>query len=260
MDDSERCLVSFVCMGMWCCAMREKIILLLTVLICLFLTGCLYPKVEEAKHLPNEKQLEEVQEAVNHFYQENNGILPIKNKDDETDMFIKYIVDFKRIVPKYLSQIPENAYENGGVFQYVIINPDTNPTVKIFDLRIAEAIRDIKIRLQTKKYPPFQNVINQNAFTLDYSQLGYKEEPVIKSPYTGANLPLFITGEKEIYVDYTHDIYDFLQKGMFSGVKPGEDIRPLLAEQSIFVPAYSLPYTINQEGEPIFLTELKGDG
>lgn len=221
--------------------------------ICFILSGCLYPEDDQAKRLPNEVEVEAVQKAVDNYYQDNDGILPIKNKDDETDMFMKYLVDFKRIVPQYLSEIPKNAYENGGVFQYVIMNPEMNPTVKIFDLRIAEKIREVNYRLVSKEYPPFKEVIGKNAFSLDYKKLGFEEDPMIESPYTGKNLPLIMSGEGELYVDYTNDLYQLWETGKLSKVKPGEDIRIMLAEQSIFVPAYSLPYTIDEQGKPVFM-------
>ena len=53
---------------------------------------------------------------------------------------MKYPIDFKRLVPQYMAEPPGNAYESGGVFQYVIVNAEKNPTVKIFDLRIADLI------------------------------------------------------------------------------------------------------------------------
>lgn len=232
----------------------KKAIFLITILsICFILSGCLYPEDDQAKRLPNEVEVEAVQKAVDNYYQDNDGILPIKNKDDETDMFMKYLVDFKRIVPQYLSEIPKNAYENGGVFQYVIMNPETNPTVKIFDLRIAEKIREVNYRLVSKEYPPFKEVIGKNAFSLDYKKLGFEEDPMIESPYTGKNLPLIMSGEGELYIDYTNDLYQLWETGKLSKVKPGEDIRIMLAEQSIFVPAYSLPYTIDEQGKPVFM-------
>jgi hypothetical protein len=232
----------------------KKAIFLFTIMsICFILSGCLYPEDDQAKRLPNEVEVEAVQKAVDNYYQDNDGILPIKNKDDETDMFMKYLVDFKRIVPQYLSEIPKNAYENGGVFQYVIMNPETNPTVKIFDLRIAEKIREVNYRLVSKEYPPFKEVIGKNAFSLDYKKLGFEEDPMIESPYTGKNLPLIMSGEGELYVDYTNDLYQLWETGKLSKVKPGEDIRIMLAEQSIFVPAYSLPYTIDEQGKPVFM-------
>ena len=53
-------------------------------------------------------------------------------------------------------------------------------------------------------------------------------------------------------MDYTPDLYDALQQ--FKGViKPGEDIRKILAETSDFVPAYSLAYTVDKEKKLIFL-------
>ncbi|MCB5933793.1 hypothetical protein LI012_01410 [Caldibacillus thermoamylovorans] len=233
--------------------MKKAIFLFTIMSICFILSGCLYPEDDQAKRLPNEVEVEAVQKAVDNYYQDNDGILPIKNKDDETDMFMKYLVDFKRIVPQYLSEIPKNAYENGGVFQYVIMNPETNPTVKIFDLRIAEKIREVNYRLVSKEYPPFKEVIGKNAFSLDYKKLGFEEDPMIESPYTGKNLPLIMSGEGEIYVDYTNDLYQLWETGKLSKVKPGEDIRIMLAEQSIFVPAYSLPYTIDEQGKPVFM-------
>ncbi|AWI12701.1 hypothetical protein CQJ30_11385 [Caldibacillus thermoamylovorans] len=233
--------------------MKKAIFLFTIMSICFILSGCLYPEDDQAKRLPNEVEVEAVQKAVDNYYQDIDGILPIKNKDDETDMFMKYLVDFKRIVPQYLSEIPKNAYENGGVFQYVIMNPETNPTVKIFDLRIAEKIREVNYRLVSKEYPPFKEVIGKNAFSLDYKKLGFEEDPMIESPYTGKNLPLIMSGEGELYVDYTNDLYQLWETGKLSKVKPGEDIRIMLAEQSIFVPAYSLPYTIDEQGKPVFM-------
>ena len=44
-------------------------------------------------------------------------------------------------------------------------------------------------------------------------------------------------------------------KNKKNAYKTGEDIRDLLVEDSLFVPAYSSPYTIDSETkEPVFLT------
>jgi len=223
----------------------------------IFLTGCLYPEDELAKNkIPYLDQIQSVQSAVNQYREKTNGLIPIKNKDAETDVYTKYLVDFSRLVPEYMAEIPSNAFENGGVYQYVIVNPEENPTVKIFDLQLADMIRDIKIRIMSKKHPPYKEMIANNVFTLDYKELGFKEPPVIVSPYTKQNLPFIITGEGNIYVDYRSDLYQLIQKKEHS-YKKGDDIRPLLLEDSVFVPAYSLPYTVNDEGEPIFMSDLK---
>lgn len=233
--------------------MKQTRTVFLLILITILLNGCFYPNDKNVIRTPDEQQIQEVQNAINTFRKDQDGLLPIKNKDDETDYFIKYLIDFKRLVPRYLPEIPSNAFENGGVFQYVILHPETNPTVKVFDLRIAEKIREIKFRLSTKEFPPFKDVIGKNEFTLEYEKLGYKEEPTVVSPFTGENLSFFITGQGEVYVDYSQDIEIYRDKVYDQKVLEDSDIRLILAENSLFVPAYSLPYTIDQSGKLVFM-------
>lgn len=214
----------------------------------------MYPEDELAQNkIPYEDQIKAVQSAVNQFREANNGILPIKTKEADTPIYQKYPIDFKKIAPKFMAEPPGNAFESGGIFQYVLIDVETNPTVKLLDVRMAETIRDIKIRIQTQGYPPFKEKIANNVFTLDYKKLGFKEEPFVVSPITQKNLPLVIDGNAEIYVDYRSDLYELLQKNEHS-YKTGDDIRELLTKNSYFVPAYSLPYTIDENSkDPIFL-------
>ena len=214
----------------------------------------MYPNENLAQNkIPYEDQVNSVQNAVLKFQEENNGILPIKTKDATTPIYQKYLIDFKKIVPTYLPEAPGNAFENGGIFQYVLIDVETNPTVKLFDLRIAETIRDIKLRISLQDFPPFKDQLSKNVFTLDFSKLGFSEDPAAVSPYSGINLPYVITGDGEIYVDYRSDLYQKLQEKEYN-LKAGEDIRGILTENSLFVPAYSLPYTVDTETyEPIFL-------
>lgn len=233
--------------------MKQIIRVFSLIFVSCILSGCLYPKERIAQQIPAETSVQQVQEAVEAYQSENNGLLPIKNKDSEMDQYIKYLIDFTKLVPQYLPEIPANAYEAGGVFQYVIITPETNPTVKIFDMEIAERIREINIRLSMQKYPPFKEVIHDNVFSLDFNKLGYEQEPVIISPYSGQNLPFVITSDGEIYVDYSADIYQILQEKDVEQVEKYKDLRSLLVEDSIFVPAYSLPYTIDDFGAPVFI-------
>jgi hypothetical protein len=237
---------------------NKKVQLLFVSMLSVFLlSGCLYPEDELAKNkIPYEDQIQSVQSAVNQYRENSNGLLPIKNKDAETDIYTKYLIDFNRLVPRYIAEVPSNAFENGGIYQYVIVDPETNPTVKIFDLQIAETIRELKIRMMSKKYPPYKEKIANNVFSIDFKQLGYKEPPVVVSPYTKQNLSFVITGDGNIYVDYRPDLYQLIENSNHS-FKKGDDIRPLLVENSVFVPAYSLPYTINDDGEPIFMSEIQ---
>lgn len=236
--------------------MKRKMIGLFWIVSTLILSGCLYPKEELAKNqVPYTDQVEAVQTAVNTFKKDNGGILPIKTKEADTPIYQKYPVDFKKISPKYIAEPPGNAFESGGIFQYVLIDVETNPTVKLLDLRVAETIRDINLRIKTKGYPPYKEQIAENIYSLDFEKLGYKKPPYAVSPYTNQNLPFVVTTNAEVYVDYRQDLYQVL-KETDKELKPGEDIRPILAENTMFVPAYSLPYTIDAESmEPVFLKQ-----
>ncbi|MFL6555119.1 MAG: hypothetical protein ACJ8MO_03250, partial [Bacillus sp. (in: firmicutes)] len=106
-----------------------------------------------------------------------------------------------------------------------------------------------------KGYPPYKEQIAKNVFSLDYKQLGYKKAPVVTSPFSIQNLSFVITGSAEVYVDYSPDLYQAMKK-TDQKVTPGEDIRPILVKDSMFVPAYSLPYTWDSKTkEPVFLEE-----
>lgn len=234
--------------------MKWKMLGGLLALTAILLTGCMYPNEDLAKNqIPYKDQIQSVQTAVDSFRKDNGGILPIKTKEADTPIYQKYPIDFKKIAPKYLAEPPGNAFENGGVFQYVLVDVETNPKVKLFDLTIADTIRDINLRIKSKGYPPYKEEIADNVYTLDYKQLGYSQPPYAVSPYTNQNLPFVITGSAVVYVDYRADLFQALKKSKIS-VKPGEDIRPILVNNSMFVPAYSLPYTVDPKTkEPIFL-------
>jgi hypothetical protein len=217
------------------------------------LTGCVSRDQLSQNTTPYQDQLQSVQTAIEQFQKDQGGILPIKTLDQSTPIYHKYPIDFKRLVPEYLAEPPSNAYESGGVFQYVIIDVENNPTVKIFDLRIADLISEINLRIKVQGYPPYKKKIAENIYTLDYEKLGYEEEPYIVSPYSNKHLSFVINHKAEVFVDYRYDLYDAvsLKKNTY---KTGEDIRDILVEDSPFVPAYSSPYTIDSETkEPVFL-------
>lgn len=236
--------------------MKWKVLSALIAFTALFLSGCMYPKEKLAKNqIPYKDQLQAVQEAVNSFKVDNGGILPIKTKEADTPIYQKYPIDFKKIAPKYLAEPPGNAFESGGIYQYVLVDVETNPTVKLLDLRVAETIRDIKLRIRSNGYPPYKDLVADNIYTIDFDKLGYKKPPFAVSPFTNKNLPFVVTGNAEVYVDYRQDLYQELQKSD-KHITPGEDIRNILVENSMFVPAYSLPYTVDAENrEPVFLKQ-----
>ncbi|MBM7651450.1 hypothetical protein [Neobacillus cucumis] len=236
--------------------MKKITLLSFLVLTAILISGCMYPEEKLTQNqIPYKDQIKTVQTAVDDFQKDNGGILPIKTKEANTPIYQKYPIDFKKIAPKYIAEPPGNAYESGGIFQYVLVNVETNPTVKLLDLRLADTIRDIKLRISTNGYPPYKKQLARNVFTLDYSKLGYKNDPYVVSPFTNQNLSLVITGDAEVYVDYRPDLYQAMKK-THQVLKPGEDIRSILMDDSMFVPAYSLPITIDPKTkEPVFLEQ-----
>ncbi|WP_246942214.1 hypothetical protein [Bacillus pinisoli] len=233
----------------------------LLILCTVLLSGCLYPDDRLAQNtIPYKEQLVSVQSAVNQFKEDSGGLLPIKDRDMATPIYQKYPIDFGKVVPRYMAEPPSTAYENGGIYQYVLVDVEENPTVKLIDLRLADAIRDLKTRINMFKqtnggYAPLDQVLASHIYTIDYEKLGYKEPPFVVSPFTGENLPFIMSNEGEIYIDYSIDLYKLLQESDHN-FQPGDDIRPLLLLDSVFVPAFSVPYTINNN-EPVFLDELE---
>jgi hypothetical protein len=234
--------------------MNRKITFSLLLFTAILLSGCMYPNQEHSQNqIPYKDQIQSVQAAVDSYKKDNEGLLPIKTTEVSTPVYQKYPIDFKKLTPRYLPEPPGSAFENGGVFQYVIVDEQTNPTVKVFDLRIAETIQEIKMRIKANGYPPFKKRLAYNVYSLDFTKLGYDKPPYAVSPYTGHNLPFVITGDTEVYVDYSSDLYQAIKQKK-KILKTGEDIRPILVKDSMFVPAYSLPYTLDPKtGDPIFL-------
>ncbi|HYK72008.1 MAG TPA: hypothetical protein VEV44_02590 [Pseudoneobacillus sp.] len=233
---------------------KNIIIIMFTIVL---LAGCMYPEEKLTQNqIPYQDQIDSVQNAVNQFQKDNGGILPIVTKEGDTPIYQKYLIDFQRLAPKYMAKAPGNSFESGGIFQYVLVDVETNPTVKLLDLRMTDKIRDIKLRISANGgYPPYKEKIGENVFSLDYKKLGLEEEPFVVSPFSNVNLPFVVGSNGEVYVDYRIDLYKKLQ-GI--DIKPllKKDIRYLLVEDSMFVPAYSLPYGIDENTkEPIFLNE-----
>ncbi|QNF30682.1 hypothetical protein [Metabacillus elymi] len=224
---------------------------------CFLLSGCLYPEEKLQKNtIPYEDQIAAVQNSVDRFQEESGGLLPIKTRDMTTPIYQKYPIDFSALSPKYMAEPPGTAYESGGIYLYTLVDVEENPTVKLIDLRIAETIHELTVRLdvyrQSNGYPPFKDLITNDIYTLDYEKLGYDEDPFVESPFSGENLPLVIDKNAKVYVDYRIDLFKALQEKEHS-YKPGDDIRDLLVKDTYFVPAYSLPYRINEKGEPVFV-------
>lgn len=236
--------------------MKKPVFLLIITALALLLSGCMYPDSERAKNeTPYEEQVVAVQNAIGQYQETSGGLLPIKTRDMDVDQFIKYPIDFAKIVPAYMAEMPTNAFEVGGIYQYVLVDVEENPTVKLVDLRIAEAIRSVNVRKSANGgRAPISEIIADNVYKFNHEAMGINEEPTVESPYTGRNLPLVVNGQGEVFVDYSMDLFSALQE--YDGtIEPGQDIRFLLYEDHPVVPAYSLPYTVDENNEPVFKTE-----
>lgn len=216
----------------------------------------MFPKEELSKNkTPQTDQLELVQQAVDNYTEQNDGLVPIKTKENDTPIFQKYLVDFPTLKDSgLLSETPGNAFENGGIYQYTLITPDEDPQVKLFDLRMTQEIRSVNEKLQEYQskhnHPPFDEKVEKGVYTLNYDKLGFSSEPLIESPYSGEDLPIIIDTDGELHVDYRMDLQKALEE-FDHDYKNGDDIRYIIPENTPFVPAYSLPYTI-QDGEVAF--------
>ncbi|MGX4766388.1 hypothetical protein ACWH4V_11505 [Bacillus mojavensis] len=224
----------------------------------IFLSGCLYPheRKSSVQATPYQDQLKLVQSAVDEFQKANGGLLPIQTKDMSTPLYQKYPIDFNRLAPRYMAEPPSTAYESGGDYQYVLVDVEDNPTVKLIDVKMAEKIRDIKLRVQMyrqeHKYPPYQDVLARDLFTLDGKKLGEADSLSVTSPISGNSLPLMIDGDGEIYADYRTELVSCLKKSEKT-FKPGTEIQDMIWEETPFVPAFSVKYTVNDKQEPVFL-------
>jgi hypothetical protein len=240
--------------------MKNTSIWVSIMIITLLLSGCLYPESELAENqAPNEDQLQMVQSAVEQYRESTGGLVPIQTKPNDTPVFQKYLIDFTALKENnVLTEIPGNAFESGGVYQYTLITPDEDPRVKLIDLQITEALRSVNVQLDIYRnqnlYPPFGEEIGDQIYTVNHEKLGLDEPPAIKSPYSNKNLPIVMNVNGELFIDYRIDLNQALNE-FEHDYEEGDDIRYLLAENTPFVPAYSFPYTI-EDGEPVFSPDL----
>src|SRR5690606_29883896 len=95
---------------------------------------------------PYPEQLAMVQESVDRFHQET-GLLPIKTFDQDTPFYHRYTIDFNQLIPRYMSDPPANSFERGGPYRYVLINVETDPQVKVINLRHSQTVADLQLRV-----------------------------------------------------------------------------------------------------------------
>ncbi|MFD2655370.1 hypothetical protein [Gracilibacillus thailandensis] len=227
----------------------------------ILLTGCMYPSENLSQNqISNDTQLQLVQNAIDLYAEQNDGILPIVTKESDTPLYQKYLIDFSLLKQQGLIQaIPGTAFENGGSYQYVLVDVEENPTVKVIDLHLTDELRTIQQRLTIYRdehtYPPFGDKVEDGVYELDYEELNLDAAPSVNSPYSENRLPVYISTDGNLLIDYRMELYQALQEKNHT-YKNGDDIRAILIEDHPVVPAYSIPYTV-KDNEPVFAPEIE---
>ncbi|WP_373229734.1 hypothetical protein [Cohnella sp.] len=221
------------------------------------LTGCLYPDDQTpGSQVSARESVLTVQDAVDRYW-EQQGLLPIQNAEENVPLYEKYKVDFGKLKRmSFISQIPSAAFENGGSYQFLIIDEETKPIVKLLDLVVFQAIAGVQKKVDQYRSEhlnenPSGDEIYPGFSTVDFGKLG-ASEPDIISVYSKHSLNLLINNQGQVLVDYGIDIAAAVKK---SEIQPqqGEDLRRVLIEASYFVPVRSPVYHwVN--GEPKAVT------
>ncbi|EJL32101.1 hypothetical protein [Brevibacillus sp. BC25] len=230
-----------------------KLVISLTILSSL-LSGCLYPDERRAENqIPSTFFVEATQKAIEQF-QKDTAVLPIVTKPLDTPIFEKYEIDFRKMIPKYMPDVPGNAFEKGGVYKYVLIDVDTKPTVKLIHLTAVSTVADVQSEVDRykghfEKLPVIADLGN-GYYSIDHERLGLKAWQVPSAMGTYL-LPLVMNAEGQVGIDYATDIAQLLRDTKVT-VPEKTDPRYVLARNSMFVPAKSFPYEM-VNGEPKLL-------
>lgn len=211
------------------------------------LSGCLYREEPQERRVSYIESVDRVQRAIDRF-QEDQGILPIITAGEETPRYEKFRINLDQLNQQgYLEQIPQTAFEKGGSVYFLVINEESDPTVKVMDLATVQKVNDVQRAVdlyrskRDGKLPVQENgEISPGVYRIDLEAAG-AENYSLKSVYSGQPQDYLVDKDGRVYVDYAFDIMQALDQ---TGTKPGEDkdLREILTDQSYFVPVKSLPY------------------
>ncbi|MFC4103735.1 hypothetical protein [Paenibacillus xanthanilyticus] len=224
---------------------RSARLAFVVVVMAVLLSGCLYPEEQRASsQLPAKDEVLNVQTVIDQ-YQKDTGLLPIVNSEPNTPVYEKYQIDFGKLTRmKYMSDIPPAAYEKGGSYYFLIINEETDPTVKLMNLAVYQQVNDVQREVsayqRTKGALPRGEEVYPGYYRIDYSALNIRE-PKLVSVFTGQSQQTMMDVGGNVFVDYAADMMQAIQK---SGKSPAadQDLRELLVSRSDFVPVKSPAY------------------
>lgn len=225
------------------------------------LSGCMYPKeMRKENQVTAKESVLVVQNAVDQ-YKEKTGVLPIKNSELDTPIYEKYVLDMKKLTSgPYLGQVPATAFEKGGSYLFVLVNPEQKPIVKLMDLVAYQKAGDVQKWVDEYGKAnggalPLGESAGTDVFRLDFAKLGKKTEQV-QSMYSRQYLGFLIDRSGKVGIDYAPEIMQAIERKSWKDSGGRTDLRTLLVEDAPFVPVKSFPYYW-KDGEPkAFAKEL----
>lgn len=213
----------------------------------LALTGCMYPgdNTPGTGQAAAREAVLNVQDALDRYF-ESTGVLPIENADESTPLYEKYKIDLGKLQrTDYLGSVPTLSFEKGGRYQFLVIDEETKPQVKLLDLVTYQQIGDVSKKVVAyfsshKGALPAGEDVYPGFKSIDFEKLGI-DEPDVRSVYSHQPLALMMDAAGRVYVDYGIDIATALGK---SETPPLEDadLRRYLIDASYYVPVKSAEY------------------
>ncbi|MFD2115970.1 hypothetical protein ACFSTH_04390 [Paenibacillus yanchengensis] len=241
-------------------AIQKKIlpVALLSILIVVTLSGCLYPKERIEQQQGVSRDVVRNVQAVVDDYQAETGLLPILNSAKMVPRFEKFQMDFVKLKEKkYISEIPKAAFEVGGSYYFLIIDAETNPQVKLMHLPTIQKVNDLQNKVleywQKNKHLPQKEEQYAGFYVIDYEKLGMKA-PAINSIFTNQSQELLVDKAGNVYVDYGPDIMQLILTQQISDDQLVGDLRELLLEHSDYVPVRAPAY-LYQNNEPVAMLD-----
>jgi hypothetical protein len=234
-------------------------ILLPAIMVVILLSGCMYPQEQRKQNqIATSEFVVVVQNAVDQFHAKT-GVLPIKNSEETTPIYEKYPIDFKKLKERSLiSNVPANAFENGGTAIYVLIDVETKPAVKMMDLTSFQ--QTVEAQKLVDEYKSAHNgqipkgePVAPSFYRIDFGKLN-KKPLQIQSMYTRqVILPLIMNEAGLVSIDYAEEIMRLIDKKSLQGsLDPKQELRELLVKESYYVPARSYPYRwLNAQPTPV---------
>jgi hypothetical protein len=223
------------------------------VALTMLLSGCLYPDENLKQNVPPKEAVRNVQAAVDQYFEEL-GLLPIANSDQDVPKYEKFKLDFKKLQSKgYLAAIPMAAFENGGNYYFLIIDEETDPTVKLMDIVTYQRINDVQSWVKQYRDSrgsfPAGDEMYPGFYTIDYESMG-RNAPELRSVFSGTLLSAIMDKNGIVYTDYGIDLMQLLQKNDDLQATDDTDLREWLVDASDFVPVKSPEYRL-QGSEPV---------